>query len=42
VTPQTTYLASESGHIAAFNWKHKQLECEFDVKEKCYDIVSLA
>ncbi|CAD8184620.1 unnamed protein product [Paramecium pentaurelia] len=42
VTPQTTYLAGESGHIAAFNWRHKQLECEFDVKEKCYDIVSIA
>ena len=28
-TSKTIYLAGHHGHIASFNWRHKQLECEF-------------
>lgn len=35
-------MAGHNGHIASFNWRHKQIESEFDVKEKCRDITGIA
>jgi hypothetical protein len=38
VNPVNLYLAGRRGHLSVLNWRTKEVECEFDVKEKVRDI----